>query len=93
MAKPLLSPTFFSFPKLLLWSLPLIALFVYTWLANGLAGSRLLPFILQVETWEHKLASHVRLPSRLCQCLQIISTFRDIHVRKSKLSLTLFRDM
>lgn len=60
MAKPLLASTFFSFPKLLLWSLPLIAILVYTYLANGLAGSRLLPLVLQIETWEHKLASHVR---------------------------------
>jgi hypothetical protein len=36
MAKPLVSSTFFSFPKLLLWSLPLLFILVYTYLFTGL---------------------------------------------------------
>ncbi len=61
MAKPLLSSTFFSFPKLLLWSLPLVGLLVYTWLAGGLTSITLPSFLSQAETWEHKLATHVRM--------------------------------
>lgn len=34
MAKPLISSTFFLFPKLLLWSLPLLFIFTYTYLAG-----------------------------------------------------------
>ena len=56
MAKPLLSSTFLSFPKLLLWGLPLIGLLAYTWLARGPTSSYLPSFMQQAETWEHKLA-------------------------------------
>lgn len=35
MAKPLLSSTFLSFPKLLLWSLPLVFILIYTYLGAG----------------------------------------------------------
>lgn len=56
MAKPLLSSTFLSFPKLLLWGLPLIGLLAYTWIAGGLPSNYLPSFMQQAETWEHKLA-------------------------------------
>jgi hypothetical protein len=56
MAKPLLSSTFLSFPKLLLWGLPLIGLLAYTWLAAGPTSNYLPSFMQQAETWEHKLA-------------------------------------
>jgi hypothetical protein len=56
MAKPLLSSTFLSFPKLLLWGLPLIGLLAYTWLAGGPTSNYLPSFMQQAETWEHKLA-------------------------------------
>jgi len=36
MAKPLISSTLFSFPKLLLWSLPLLFILSYTYLIGGL---------------------------------------------------------
>jgi hypothetical protein len=36
MAKPLISSTLFSFPKLLLWSLPLLFILIYTYLFTGL---------------------------------------------------------
>jgi hypothetical protein len=36
MAKPLVSSTFFSFPRLLLWSVPLLFILVYTNLFAGL---------------------------------------------------------
>jgi hypothetical protein len=36
MAKPLISSTFFSSPKLLLWSLPLLFILIYTYLFAGL---------------------------------------------------------
>jgi hypothetical protein len=36
MAKPLISSTLFSFPKLLLWSLPLLFILGYTYLIGGL---------------------------------------------------------
>lgn len=36
MAKPLISSTLFSFPKLLLWSLPLLFILIYTYLNAGL---------------------------------------------------------
>lgn len=34
MAKPLVSSTFFSFPKLLLWSIPLFCILIYTYIGN-----------------------------------------------------------
>lgn len=34
MAKPLVSSTFFSFPKLLLWSIPLLCILIYTYVGN-----------------------------------------------------------
>jgi hypothetical protein len=46
MPKPLISSTLFSFPKLLLWSLPLVLFIVYTWLSGGLpAKERLVEFV------------------------------------------------
>ncbi|TVY88387.1 Multicopper oxidase [Lachnellula willkommii] len=51
MAKPLISSTFLSFPKLLLWSLPLLFILLYTYVGGGL-GLRfptLVSFISPVE--------------------------------------------
>jgi hypothetical protein len=36
MAKPLISSTFFSFPKLLVWSLPLLFILIYTYLVGDI---------------------------------------------------------
>jgi hypothetical protein len=51
MAKPLISSTFFSFPKLLLWSLPLLFISVYTYLSGDLRTklSEVVSFALQAE--------------------------------------------
>ena len=51
MAKPLISSTFLSFPKLLLWSLPLLFILIYTYLGGGpgLKFSTLVSFISPVE--------------------------------------------
>jgi hypothetical protein len=37
MAPPLISSTFFSFPKLLLWSIPLLFILAYTYIDSGLS--------------------------------------------------------
>jgi len=52
MGKPLVSSTFFSFPKLLLWSLPLLFILIYTYLAGGLHSqiSVFVSFILPADT-------------------------------------------
>lgn len=44
MPKPLIPTTFFSFPKLLLWSLPLLLIFTYTYLDNSFIA-HLTPFL------------------------------------------------
>jgi hypothetical protein len=51
MAKPLISSTLFSFPKLLLWSLPLLFILIYTYLFSGLDTklSTLISFISSAE--------------------------------------------
>ena len=36
MAKPLISSTFFSFPKFLVWSLPLLFILIYTYLVGDI---------------------------------------------------------
>jgi hypothetical protein len=53
MAKPLLSSTFFSFPKLLLWSLPLLCILIYTYVGAGfnLKLSTLVSFISSIEDY------------------------------------------
>lgn len=53
MAKPLISSTLFSFPKLLLWSLPLLFIFVYMYLV-GSPSTKLSTFVslvLQAEKY------------------------------------------
>ena len=51
MAKPLVSSTLFSFPKLLLWCLPLLFILIYTYLAGGLQVevNTILAFISPIE--------------------------------------------
>jgi hypothetical protein len=51
MTKPLISSTFFSFPKLLLWSLPLLFILIYTYLFTGLENnlSTLISFVFPAE--------------------------------------------
>jgi hypothetical protein len=51
MAKPLISSTLFSFPKLLLWSLPLLFILIYTYLFAGLDVrlNTLISYVLQAE--------------------------------------------
>ena len=51
MTKPLISSTFFSFPKLLLWSLPLLFILIYTYLFTGLENnlSTLISFVSPAE--------------------------------------------
>lgn len=51
MAKPLISSTFLSFPKLLLWSLPLLCILLYTYVGGGLGlqFKTLVSFISPVE--------------------------------------------
>lgn len=90
MAKPLLSSTFFSFPKLLLWSLPIGLLVFYTYLEGGLPASTvLLQFLQQKETWDARLASHVSVLS----LLWIFDARIDKrHVLMSDLSHSLFAD-
>ena len=48
MKKPLVAASFFTFPKLLLWSLPLGFLLIYTWLFRG-RNVNLSQLILQTE--------------------------------------------
>lgn len=62
MAKPLLSSTFFTFPKFLLWSLPLFFFLVGSWLTGLLDRTTFFSFLLKAETLETKVTSHVRFP-------------------------------
>jgi hypothetical protein len=48
MKKPLVAASFFTFPKLLLWSLPIGFLLAYTWLFRG-QKLNLSQLILQTE--------------------------------------------
>ena len=49
MKKPLVSSSFFSFPKLLLWSLPLGFFLVSTWLKGGLYRDTLRQLVWKTE--------------------------------------------
>lgn len=60
MAKPLVSSNLFSFPKLLLWSIPLLLLAIYTYAFGGLdiKFNSLVSLVYNVETeLETKLLS------------------------------------
>lgn len=59
MAKPVIS--FFTFPKFLLWSLPLFFLLIAAWLKGGLNVNTISAFLTRVESVEQQVASHVSL--------------------------------
>ncbi|TVY68705.1 Multicopper oxidase aurL2, partial [Lachnellula suecica] len=56
MAKPVVSSTFLSFPKLLLWSLPLLLILIYTYLGAGL-DLKLSSLVSLISTAEEDIAS------------------------------------
>lgn len=56
MAKPLISSTLLSFPKLLLWSLPLLFILAYTYLNAGL-NAHLSTFVSFISSTEKTLNS------------------------------------
>jgi hypothetical protein len=58
MAKPLVSSNLFSFPKLLLWSLPLLFILIYTYLFSGL-DTKLSTFVWFVLPGEKAVSSTV----------------------------------
>jgi len=57
MAKPLISSTLFSFPKLLLWSLPLLFILLYTYLVGDLKGTvgTILSFVKNTEEYVYSM--------------------------------------
>jgi hypothetical protein len=62
MAKPLVTSTFFSFPKLLLWSLPLFVFLLGSWLTGYVDKDSILSVLHSVESVEHEVAGYfVRL--------------------------------
>lgn len=70
MAKPLVASSFFTFPKFLLWSLPLVFLLIGAWLKGGLDGSNLSAILTHVTTVEQQVVGKVSLtsctPTKLC---------------------------
>lgn len=63
MAKPLVASSFFTFPKFLLWSLPLFFLLLGTWLQGGLDRSHFSAFLTHVESIIKPEIQHVSLSS------------------------------
>ncbi|KAH8669081.1 putative laccase [Xylariales sp. PMI_506] len=58
MAKPLLSSTFFTFPKLLLWSLPLFVFLLGSWLAGYVDKTSVLSLLKDVQSVEQEVAAY-----------------------------------
>jgi len=60
MAKPVVASTFFTFPKFLLWSLPLGFLALTAWLTGGsLSSTSVSEFVTRLKAVEEPLV-HVR---------------------------------
>ena len=74
MKKPLLSSSFFSFPKLLLWSLPLGLFLVSTWLAGGLNKDKLMLLVWKTEEV---------VVEKVCLVLEISRGVQDVYLVES----------
>ena len=57
MTKPLISSTFFSFPKLLIWSLPLLFILVYTYVGRTGLNVNLSTLVSLIKPAEKAVAS------------------------------------
>lgn len=73
MAKPLVTSTFFSFPKLLLWSLPLFVFLLGSWLTGYVDKDSILSVLHSVESVEHEVAGYF---VRLSQFYHLILGYR-----------------
>jgi len=61
MAKPVVTSTFLTFPKFLLWSLPLGFLALTAWLGGGLDSTSVSEFVTRLKTVEEPIV-HVSCP-------------------------------
>jgi hypothetical protein len=59
MAKPLISSTFLSFPKLLLWSLPLLFILIYTYVGRAGVDFKLSTFVSFITPAEKAISSTI----------------------------------
>lgn len=59
MPKPLVSSSFFTFPKFLLWSLPLIFLLIGAWFQGALNGNAVSALWDGLKTVEQQVVNNV----------------------------------
>ena len=59
MTKPVIASSFFTFPRFLLWSLPLFFLLLTAWLRGGLDSSAIPAFLTRIYAEEKPIIQNV----------------------------------